>query len=196
MRQKVIDRALLCLAETINDGNSFAEQETFPIEQFIDEAGRKVIMVAPLRALGVGKDGKSTSKSISEDGVVTMTLPQDFVRLIVFKMGNWMRPVFIPIYDTDPQYAMQFHPATRGGVVKPVVAITNGGTKLEAYSTTSGDSITNFNYIAYTAIDSNYPQKFVEATGWMAASLYLASMGELDMSKVAEAKSVELLQLL
>lgn len=195
MRQKVIDRALLCLAETINDGNNFAEQDTFPIEEFIDEAGRKVLMVAPLRALGAGKDGKSISKSIGEDGVVTMTLPQDFVRLIVFKMGNWMRPVFIPIYDTDPQYAMQFHPATRGGVVKPVVAITNGGTKLEAYSTTSGDSISNFNYIGYTAIDADYPQKFVEATAWMTASLYLASMGELDMAKVLESKSIEMLQL-
>lgn len=196
MRQKVIDRALLCLAETINDGNNFAEQDTFPIEEFIDEAGRKVLMVAPLRALGAGKGASATPHIPRQNGVVVISLPKDFVRLVSFKMNAWKRPVCLPIYDTDPEYAMQLHPATRGGIIKPVVTIVKGGTELEAYSTTDTDTITSFQYIGYTAIDADYPQKFVEATGWMAASLYLTSMGELDMSKVAEAKSVELLQLL
>lgn len=195
MREEIVNRALLCLAESINNGTEFAEQDTFPIEQFVDEAGRKVIKLAPLRILGEGTDGSNLFNGISEDGVIKMELPKDFARLIVFKMENWMRPVFTPIYDTDPQYAMQFHPATRGGIVKPVVAITKGGTSLEAYSTIGTDDLEEFRYIAYTKVDGNFPEKLAEATAWMTASLYLASMGEIDMSKVLESKSIEMLQL-
>ena len=195
MRDEIVNRALLCLAESINDGNDFVEQDTFPIEQFVDEAGRKVIILAPLKALGKGTDGTNIATTISEDGIVSLTLPDSFARLLVFKMSAWKRPVLIPIYDTDPQYAMQFHPATRGGIVKPVVAITEGGTKLEAYSTTGGDDLEKFNYVAYSKLDDSFPKKLAEATAWMTASLYLASMGEMDMSKVLESKSIEILQL-
>lgn len=194
MREEIVNRALLCLAESIDNGTEFTEQDTFPIEQFVDEAGRRVIMLAPLRALGEGSDAKAISKTISEDGIVSLTLPDGFARLLAFKMEAWKRPVFIPIYDSDPQYAMQFHPATRGGIVKPVVAITKGGTVLEAYSTTAGDSINTFKYISYETAD-DVPEKLAEATAWMTASLYLASMGEMDMSKVLESKSIEMLQL-
>lgn len=194
MREEIVNRALLCLAESIDNGTEFTEQDTFPIEQFVDEAGRRVIMLAPLRALGEGSDAQAIAKTISEDGIVSLTLPDGFARLLAFKMEAWKRPVFIPIYDTDPQYAMQFHLATRGGVVKPVVAITKGGTVLEAYSTTAGDSINTFKYISYETAE-DVPEKLAEATAWMTASLYLASMGEMDMSKVLESKSIEMLQL-
>lgn len=195
MRERIVQRALLCLSESTNDGVYYAGQDTFPVEQFLDEAGRRVIMLAPLRALGEGQNGDDLLDEITEDGIVKVALPEGFARLIVFKMAGWMRPVFTPIYDTDPRYALQFHPATRGGIVKPVVAITEGGTKLEAYSTTSDDSISVFKYVVYTELDNSFPAKLVEATAWMTASLYLASMGELDMAKVLESKSIEMLQL-
>lgn len=194
MREEIVNRALLCLAESIDNGTEFTEQDTFPIKQFVDEAGRRVIMLAPLRALGEGSDAKAIAKTISEDGIVSLSLPDGFARLLAFKMEAWKRPVSIPIYDTDPQYAMQFHPATRGGVVKPVVAITKGGTVLEAYSTTAGDTIETFKYISYETAE-DVPEKLAEATAWMTASLYLASMGEMDMSKVLESKLIEMLQL-
>lgn len=194
MREEIVNRALLCLAESIDNGTEFTEQDTFPIEQFVDEAGRRVIMLAPLRALGEGSDAQAIAKTIAEDGIVSLTLPDGFARLLAFKMTAWKRPVSIPIYDTDPQYAMQFHPATRGGIVKPVVAITKGGTEMEAYSTTAGDTIETFKYISYVTAE-DVPEKLAEATAWMTASLYLASMGEMDMSKVLESKSIEMLQL-
>ena len=195
MRDRIIDRALLYLAEADNDGTTFVGQDTFPIEEFVDEAGLRVIKVAPLRVLGEGSNGKNSNIVISEDGVVTLDLPDGFVRLLAFKMASWKRPVFIPIYDTDPAYAMQFHPATRGGIVKPVVAITKGESQLEAYSTTPKDTIAVFNYFYYEGVDVDFPEKLIEPTAWMTAALYLASMGELDMAKVLESKSIELLQL-
>lgn len=195
MREEIVNRALLCLAESINNGTEFAEQDTFPIEQFVDEAGRRVIMLAPLRALGQGDTTAVPTPKTFEDGVYTATLPTNFARLITFKLSSWKRSVREVIYDTDPTYAWQLHPATRGGEEKPVVAITNGGTELEAYSSNSNNaSIADFACITYKDAD-NVPEKLAEATAWMTASLYLASMGEMDMSKVLESKSIEMLQL-
>ena len=195
IRDRIINRALLCLSESINDGTNFVEQDSFPIEQFVDEAGRRVIMLAPLRTLGEGNNTKAPTSKSFENGVYTVTLPEGFARLITFKLSSWKRSVREVIYDTDPTYAWQLHPATRGGEEKPVVAITRGGTELEAYSSNSNvAAIVDFACIIYN--DANdVPEKLAEATAWMTASLYLASMGELDMSKVLESKSIELLQL-
>lgn len=195
MREEIVNRALLCLAESINNGTEFAEQDTFPIEQFVDEAGRRVIMLAPLRALGQGDTTAVPTPKTFEDGVYTATLPTNFARLITFKLSSWKRSVREVIYDTDPTYAWQLHPATRGGEEKPVVAITKGGTELEAYSSNSNNaSIADFACITYKDAE-DVPEKLAEATAWMTASLYLASMGEMDMSKVLESKSIEMLQL-
>ncbi len=195
MREEIVNRALLCLAESINNGTEFTEQDTFPIEQFVDEAGRRVIMLAPLRALGQGDTTAVPTPKTFENGVYTATLPTNFARLITFKLSSWKRSVREVIYDTDPTYAWQLHPATRGGEEKPVVAITKGGTELEAYSSNSNNaSIADFACITYKDAE-DVPEKLAEATAWMTASLYLASMGEMDMSKVLESKSIEMLQL-
>lgn len=195
MRDGIVNRALLCLAESINNGTEFTKQDTFPIEQFVDEAGRRVIMLAPLRALGQGDTTAVPTPKTFENGVYTATLPTNFARLITFKLSSWKRSVREVIYDTDPTYAWQLHPATRGGEEKPVVAITKGGTELEAYSSNSNNaSIADFACITYKDAE-DVPDKLAEATAWMTASLYLASMGEMDMSKVLESKSIEMLQL-
>lgn len=192
-RESIIEKAQYCLSESTNAGVNFIEDNILPVEHFVDEAGRRVIMLAPLRVLGKGKTFGGLA--LINNGVVEIELPNDFIRLISFKMEDWERAVHTPIYDTDPQYAWQLHPATRGGKTKPVVAITNGGTKLEGYTTSDDDTIKNFQYFAYTSINDNFPEKLEDATAWMTASLYLASMGELDMAKVLESKSIELLQL-
>lgn len=195
MRDGIVNRALLCLAESINNGTEFIEQDTFPIEQFVDEAGRRVIMLAPLRALGQGDTTAVPTPKNFTNGVYTATLPTNFARLITFKLSSWKRSVREVVYDTDPTYAWQLHPATRGGEEKPVVAITKGGTELEAYSSNSNNaSIDDFACITYKDAE-DVPEKLAEATAWMTASLYLASMGEMDMSKVLESKSIEMLQL-
>lgn len=197
-RSDVVNRALLCLAESTNDGTDFsADTNVFPIEKFIDEAGRKVVMLAPIRVLGQGTNNTTLEPTINEDGSGYVELPDHFARLVEFKMGNWMRSVRQPITETDPKYAMQYHPATRGGMVKPVVAIV-GGNKLEFYSTTTDDSIETFKYIAYNGIGNttNLPDQLLEPIAWMTASLFLTSMNELDMAAVAQQKATDSIQLL
>ena len=65
-------------------------------------------------------------------------LPDDFMRLIVFKMNDWERAVYAAISEDDPQYAMQSSrwKGLRGTAQRPVCAIVvrAEGKVLEFYS--------------------------------------------------------------
>lgn len=79
-------------------------------------------------------------------GMGYMTLPDDFLRLVIFKMSDWRRPVLVPIGDTDPLYFLQkskFN-GIKGGIDKPVVALTTNSTGkiLEFYSCNGGSTVT------------------------------------------------------
>ena len=76
------------------------------------------------------------------DGTGYVALPADFMRLVIFKLTAWKRPVVLAIADTDPKYPMQKSRflGIRGGVDKPVCAITTGveGKILEFFSVAPG----------------------------------------------------------
>ena len=101
-------------------------------------------------AVGEGKnmfptdeDGKiiPTDVEVLENGVVTMGIPADFGRLYELKMACWKRSVYEAIAHDTPQYRRQHNLVTRGGTVRPVVAIVPYGEsrRLELYSVPVGD---------------------------------------------------------
>lgn len=77
-----------------------------------------------------------------QDGSGYVVLPNDFMRMVVFQLTTWNRPVIEPIADTDPRYFMQKSRflGIRGGTDKPICAITTGetGRVLEFYSVAPG----------------------------------------------------------
>ena len=87
------------------------------------------------------EDG-TTIMVVPEDGVVKMDIPANFGRLYELKMERWKRSVYDAIAHDTPQYRRQQNLVTRGGVVRPVVAIVpNGeGRRLELYSLPHGDA--------------------------------------------------------
>lgn len=92
-------------------------------------------------AVGEGKQMPSTDVEVLENGVVTMDIPADFGRLYELKMACWKRSVYEAISHDTPQYRRQQNLVTRGGVVRPVVAIVPYGEsrRLELYSVPIGD---------------------------------------------------------
>lgn len=101
-------------------------------------------------AVGEGKDMFPTDEGgniiptdveVLENGVVTMSIPADFGRLYELKMACWKRSVYEAIAHNTPQYRRQHNLVTRGGVVRPVVAIVPYGEsrRLELYSVPVGD---------------------------------------------------------
>ena len=81
---------------------------------------------------------------VNPDGTGYVALPDDFMRLVIFKMTKWKRPVVVAISDTDPKYFLQKSRfmGIRGGVDKPVCAITTGEASkvLEFYSLPAGET--------------------------------------------------------
>ena len=79
------------------------------------------------------------------DGSGFIILPDDFCRLVSFKMSDWKRTVHTAISSDDPQYELQSSEfgGIRGNVDKPVVGIVmrSLGLTLEFYSCESEEAI-------------------------------------------------------
>lgn len=95
---------------------------------------------------------------VSPDGSGYVKLPDDFMRLVIFKMTQWKRPVVVALSDTDPRYFMQKSRflGIRGGVDKPVCAITTGEASkiLEFYSLSPGELDTSVEKARYLPLPS------------------------------------------
>lgn len=124
------------------------------------EGVRTAVMNAPLSLLGPGIPfGHSIAWDEEEgQGSGYVRLPNDFLRLIVFQMTDWARPVFEAISPTSAKYNLQHSkfPGIRGNPDKPVVAIVNTaiGMTLEFYSCTGGEgtAIKQASYIPHPRI--------------------------------------------
>lgn len=107
------------------------------IESNVVEAIRRVESVAPINML---ESGHNLIDSLfwNGNGSGFVVLPDDFMRLMAFKMSDWERTLHSAIEATDPIYAKQSSrfKGVRGNKQKPVVAIVNRpeGRVLEFYS--------------------------------------------------------------
>lgn len=94
------------------------------IQSKILEAVRRVHSIAPYPLL---EQGHNLPDRIfwgdQESGWVL--LPEDFMRLVVFEMSDWERPVYTSIDTDDPLYLRQRSrfKALRGTAQRPVVAL-------------------------------------------------------------------------
>lgn len=117
------------------------------IEQKIPDAVRSITESAPSRLLDGGVGFASTlnwESGTSGKGMGYTLLPDDFMRLVIFQMNDWRRPVITPIEDTDPIYFLQKSKFSgiRGGIDKPVCAVTTypTGKVMEFYSCVGGNA--------------------------------------------------------
>lgn len=111
-----------------------------------------------------------------------LTLPSDFLRLVIFKMDDWLRPVTDPIYDYQQEYFLQKSKFSgiHGNVEKPVCAITTypAGRTMEIFSCRPSDNASIFvaKYIPEPSISGtpealSIPSKLKPAVIYYAAGL-------------------------
>lgn len=114
-------------------------------------------------------------------------LPEDFLRLVVFQMSDWERPVYSVITPDTPEYKKQRSrvKALRGTSQRPVCALVvrPEGRALEFYSCKTTDAtVTKAVYIPHTTIDEyggvDISEKCYTAVVYTIAALALNSMGE------------------
>ncbi len=156
------------------------------IRSKIVEAVRRVELAAPAHLLEEGHDF-SSGIYWNGDGSGWVLLPDDFMRLIAFRMSDWERTVYEAISVDDPLYAKQSsrYKGIRGNVQKPVCAIVNRaeGKALEFYACKDNTAmIVRAGYLPYPSIDANdgidISQRCYEAVIYTIAALVAATYGD------------------
>lgn len=141
---------------TTNDIETLSLEEI--IQSKIVEGVRRVEMTAPAHYLEEGHSfGDSICWKELESGWIP--LPDDFMRLIAFRMSDWEQTVYTAISADDPLYQKQNSrmKGIRGNIQKPVCAIVNRpeGKVLEFYSCKTEDAYPVVaTYIPYPKIDN------------------------------------------
>ena len=171
------------------------------IRSKIVEAVRRTIISSPVHLLDGGVPfGDAVFWRDQYSGWVL--LPDDFMRLIVFKMSDWDRPVYEPITAGDPQYQLQFsrYKGLRGNPQKPVVAICMRaeGRVLELYSCKDDTAtVEQALYMPLPQIDDsdgiNIPERCYTSAVYQIAALVAASTQQKEFSSVLTELSKQLL---
>lgn len=157
------------------------------IRSKVTESVRRVHMDAPRRLLEEGHNfGEDLYWGDQASGWVL--LPHDFMRLVVFEMDDWDRPVFDAIDEHSPGYVLQRSrvKGIRGTAQKPVCALVTRpeGKVLEFYSCKSEDAtVSRAVYIPYPKIVNDavdISERCYEAVVYTIAGLTLLSYGDTD----------------
>lgn len=172
------------------------------IESKITEAVERVHMQAPYHLLENGHNLDADTADDEDDSNDTtliwgdqcsgrLLLPDNFMRLVVFEMSDWERPVYTPITESNPQYKLQRSrvKAMRGNPQRPVCAIVQRpeGKTLEFYSCKSESAtITQGVYLPYPEVDAlggiDISQRCYTAVLYTTAALAALAMGDADAS--------------
>lgn len=190
----IVAKALKCIDEIYPSENTL--NETYlPTDAFLEEAVRWVVDNVPCHALGEGEVLTLTETTIS-NGVGTMTLttkPLDG-RIVYFNVADWVRPVLDVIHDTHPRYLQQKNKVLRGNTQRPVVALVEGCSKIEFYTTKKSieDAKIVVRYMPYDS--EKLPETLEDITAWKLAEVVLMSMHDTQGAATCTSKVNEHLQ--
>lgn len=160
------------------------------IRSKIVEAVRRVESSAPVSYL---EEGHVFGDAIywERNGSGWTLLPDDFMRLVAFRMSDWERTCYMAISADAPLYDLQSsrYKGIRGNVQKPVCAIVNRaeGKALEFYSCNSEDAyVKRASYIPYPEIDEDdgidISERCYTAVVYMTAALVLTAYGASEQA--------------
>lgn len=194
------------------DENKTSEQliadediDTLSLEEIVHskiaEAVRRVITEAPTYLLDGGIPF-GDSVYWRDKGSGWILLPDDFLRLIRFKMSDWERAVYEPITAADPEYQLQFsrYKGIRGNPQKPVVAIVSRaeGRALELFSCKdTAATVEQALYYPLPMVDRSggidIPRRCYVSVVYEAASLVAHTIGQREQGSLLSELSKQLL---
>ncbi len=195
---------------SIGDVDTLALDEI--IKSKIVDAVKQIHASAPAYLLEYMHSFGDTGIQWDDDNVCGyIILPDDCMRVVVFEMDDWERPVFTPITADSPEYTKQSSRfrGIRGSVQKPicVIAIRPEGRVLEFYSCKTTDAmIARAVYIPYPEIETeideitgakNYgieiSEKCYKSVIHMIASLVAYTLGDIEKGSTMAELSKSLL---
>ena len=108
----------------------------------LPDAARAIVEMCPLSLLNADTLALDTQSQVkNEDRSGYIELPEDFLRLVSFKLKSWNRTVTTVADEGSPTDLMQRNPFTRGTPLKPVCVFGHraDGRRILEYFTAGGD---------------------------------------------------------
>lgn len=165
----------------------------FPVDAFLLEAINQTLLNAPLRMAGNIVDFSSTQIVNNSDGSGTIKLPENFMRLVEFKMQGWQRSVYETYAPNDNIVMKQQFSTTRAGTARPIViAYTD---TLTYFSIPNGkDHIVEIARAQVAAKStSDLPDVLSDAAAWLTAGKVLQVMNERALSEGAIQQYIQII---
>lgn len=201
----IIQTVRVCLDENRIDAALFAvgDEETLQLDDVIrskiEESVDMVHKKAPYYMLEQGHNLEETDEvGIHWEGEKPcgwLLLPDDFMRLVVFEMSDWERPVYSMIMPGTTEYRRQRsrQGGVRGTVQRPVCVygVRPYGRVMEFYSCKNQEAtVTQGVYIPHAKIEIvngvesiDISKQCYTAMVYMVAGLTLATRGEKELSE-------------
>lgn len=156
------------------------------IDELLDESALEILLKAPFYRLPVYKATNLTAvKDTNDDRIGSITLPNDFIRLVSFKMKGWLQPVLSFALPGDAVAIKQSNKYIRGGVAKPVAVLYKDTSMYINYysvASASDHEVAEFNYIKRLTADGITDDQLVDAMCWICAGKTLGIIGEKALS--------------
>lgn len=171
--------------------NTFGVDADAYIRAKLSEAITRVFIMAPAYLLKGIECGKLLFPEKRQDGSGSVAFPENVLRVLLFKMKGWKRPVTRFIDSRHAKSELQYNRYTRGGVNKPVAVLSadvNGNTVLDYYSLPSyvrSHEVESAVYVSIPEIiDGGYdvPDRLIDAVGYVCAAMVYEILGQPDMA--------------
>jgi hypothetical protein len=149
----LLDENSEILEERTVYGDETAEVK-FLIRQLLPDAARAVLSEAALSDIDEVSSIGSPAVSFGSDGRGVMTLPDDYLRLVSFRMSDWTRSVTIPMDATGDVYALRCSSRMSDRLKSPGVAVihSKSGRTLEIFGSSSDATVALALYVAMPTI--------------------------------------------
>lgn len=155
-----IDENTTVAAFTDAEGNTF-DPDTLEMEEIIKskiaDGVNEVRMIAHISMLESTRSVSGTDLTVTwtdeEKGIGHIALPDDYLRLVMFKMSDWAHAVSVAVSPDSPLYHQQFSEwkGVRGNPSRPVIAFATdmetGKAVLQFFSCDNTEAKAELTYI-------------------------------------------------
>jgi len=198
-----IDENEVTTAFTDSEGNTF-DPATLEMDDIIKskiaDGINSVRMIAPLHKLELTRVAPTVSWLNQSLYIGKVLLPEDFLRLALFKMSDWAYGVSQAISPSSTEYRQQFSKwgGVRGNPSRPVIAFSvdssTGDSTIEFFSCDSTIVTAELSYVNRTEhCETSYEieQDIYRAVICKTASLVLSTYGNVTLSQVLDSLCLE-----
>ena len=194
-RSELINKVKTRIDEVSASGDAIVDvgvENTKPydsiIAELLDESAMEVLLKAPFYRLDITTGFVDAEMDANDEKIGMIYLPDDFIRLVSFKMASWLQPVTSFALPGDPVAIKQSNKYIRGGVAKPVAVLYKSevGGMVHYYSVPSKDDhiVDSFLYIRRQDATEITDPLIVDAMCWICAGKTLGVVGEKQLADI------------